>query len=112
MKLVLAAASLLFATLTFAGVATAQGPGFDYCWKGHTDADCYGGHDFCMTYSYEVPYCLDFPACTGIVCDPTGIVGVCAHENACDGGHDVCVWYGKQPPLCLDYAECACMPLE
>lgn len=112
MKLILAATSLLLATLTFAGVATAQGPGLDVCWKGHNASDCYGGHDFCVTYSYQVPQCLDMPTCTGAICDPTGIVGVCVHENMCDGGHDVCVWYGKSPPLCFDYFTCACKPLE
>jgi hypothetical protein len=115
MKTILAATSLLLAFVAFSGAATAQGPGLQVCWKGHNASDCYGGHDICVSYSYQVPQCIDEPVltCAQPFCDPTQIfpVSVCHDENRCYGGHDVCIGFSEEIPFCLDYVECACMPL-
>ena len=119
-RILLLSASFLLVAVPFAtSLASAMPQIVSVCVKGETSTDCYGGHDVCIQFSEEIPFCQDVPgtiSCGWPVCGAPRPVQVCTGSDPCAGGHTFCIvidlsgpWitFVEPIPICGD---CECIP--
>ncbi|GEM_PF-2949739 len=71
------------------------------CVAGQTAPSCYEGHDVCVGFSLEIPFCTDVPCGDGS-CVTITAPGYCTQgEPPCDNFDLLCVTAGGSPVLCF-----------